>query len=64
MDEVTHSHVKEEKGTHLASINFTQELLDWLDEMAPQLGMSRSALVCHILKFYKDSNKRPRFVMG
>lgn len=51
------------KGKHLASINFTPELLEWLDRQASELDISRSALVCFLLNDYKNSDKNVKMVV-
>jgi metal-responsive CopG/Arc/MetJ family transcriptional regulator len=41
----------------LTSVNFTVELLDWVDDLSEELAMNRSALVCAILDDFKKSGK-------
>ena len=48
----------------LASVNFTEDLLTWLDAMAEDAEMSRSAVVCAILNDYKESDKKIRVVVS
>lgn len=45
------------KGRHLASINFPEELLTYIDNLAEELDMNRSSLVCLILKDFQKSGK-------
>ena len=45
------------KGRHLASINFTDELLAFVDDLADELDMNRSSLVCAIVEDFKNSGK-------
>lgn len=48
------------KDRHLASINFPNDLLKYLDEMAEELDMNRSSLVVCILKDFQKSGKTIR----
>lgn len=45
------------KGRHLASINFTEELLEFVDTLAEEIDMNRSSLVCAIIEDFKKSGK-------
>jgi len=45
------------KGKHLASVNFTKELIEWLDQIQQETGMNRSSIVCLMLQDYKNSGR-------
>lgn len=46
------------KGRHLASVNFTSELMEFLDTLSDELDMNRSSLVCLIVDDFKKSGKK------
>lgn len=48
------------KGRHLASINFTDEMLEFLDNLAEEAGLNRSSLVCMIVSDFMKSGKTVR----
>ena len=48
------------KDKHLASINFPNDLLEYLDDLAKELDVNRSSLVCTILKDFQQSGKTIR----
>ena len=52
-----------EVNRRLTSVNFPNDILEYIDRIADDVDMSRSAVICVILRAYMESNKTLKFVM-
>jgi hypothetical protein len=52
-----------EKNSHLASVNFSKELIEYLSMLQLETGINRSSLVNLIVQDFKDSGKTIKMVI-